>query len=109
MELPPVRKLIGKVHSKGKAVHPQENSYELYETILQLFSDEDDMVGHIYCNVAKLGGVASALNRGFWGVEPDQAMVSEGTLSVAEFILQNLEHEEEKKKSKVSFLTLELI
>jgi DNA modification methylase len=111
MELPPVRKLIGKIHQKGEAVHPQENSYQLYETILQLFTVENDTVGHIYCNVGKLGGVASSMNRSFWGVEPSEKMIDDGTLAVAEYILQNLENDKkkEKRKSKVSLLQFELM
>lgn len=104
MELPSTRKLVGKVDSKGKAVHPQENSFDLYETIVQIFTQENDMIGHIYCNVGKLGAVATSMNRGFWGVESSDSMVAEGCSAVAEYILRSHEEKDNKNTSKVFIL-----
>lgn len=87
MNLPSTRNLIGKTNNKGSAIHPQENSFELYETLIQLFTSDGDMVGHIYSNVGKMGGVATVMNRSFWGVEPNVKMVEEGSTAIAEYIL----------------------
>ena len=106
MDLPSTRKLIGKVDSRGKAIYPQKNSFELYETIAETFTEENDMIGHIYCNVVKFGAVASAMNRGFWGVESDLSMITEGCLSVAEYILKAQEHKEDNSKISNSLLKL---
>jgi hypothetical protein len=106
MDLPSTRKLIGKIDSRGNAVYPQENSFELYETIAEIFTEENDMIGHIYCNVVKFGAVVSTMNRGFWGVEPDITMITEGCLSVAEYILKDYEHKEENSKVSNSLFKL---
>ena len=63
-------KLIGKIDSKSKSVYFCESTYELYETIIELFTKEKNTVCYIYCNIAKFGGVATSLNRAFWDIEP---------------------------------------
>ncbi len=107
MDLPLTRKLIGKIDSRRNVMYPQKNSFELYETIAEIFTEENDMIGHIYCNVVKFGIVVSTMNRGFWSVEPDIVMITKGCLLVAEYILKDYEHKEEN--SKVSNSLFELI
>ena len=104
MELPSLRQLIGKVDSKGNAIYPQENNYTLYETLIELFTSEKDMVGHIYANVCKMSGVATVKNRGFWGVESNKKMVEEGCTAVANYILTTNEKELKEATLEVNLI-----
>ncbi len=106
MDLLSIRRLVGKVNSKSILVHPQENDYLIYQTLIELFTSENNMIGHIYCNVGKLGGVATVMNREFWGIEPNANMVEEGSIAVAEYIYESTQQSDTKVNINFLFLLI---